>query len=1565
MNHKGSDDAQLAALGLRSELRRDFSTLSMLGLAFAVLNTWTAVSASLPVSLTSGGSISIVWGLFTAGLCNLCIAASLAEFLSAYPTAGGQYHWVAGKTRVFGFLLSWPKWTPILSWVNGWIAVAGWVALVATNALLSSQLMVGIVSLLHPAYEAQRWHQFLIYIALTLLSFLVNAFLNSLLPIIYRGAFAWSIGGFVVACIAMLACASPEYHSASFVFGEFINRTGSPKIDASAQLLQGGLGVTAFDAVAHMIEEIPDASVQGPKIMVLCVIIGTVTGAIFLIVLLFVSGDMEAVISSSAGPLLQIFLNATSNAAGAICLLMLPLICIVFALLSVMTTSSRMIFAFARDGGLPASPAFARVHPRLGQPLNALALSSVVVILFGFVFLASSSAFNAIMSASVVALDLSYGMPIAIRCLRGRDILPEGRWRLPAWLGWTVDLISLAYISLTTVLFLLPPNRPVTGTNMNYCVVAFAIVIVVSVFQWVVDGQKNFVGPRLNFETSHEQSENGNSRGVLAADGAPLPPGDEHAVSVSLPTWRDTLGWAHRDESVLCQFQTGYPRFYVPHLVRDLAQRLVRWAKQPISASAAVLLPSSTMAGSCELYLKKRGAVLGQEASVVSFSVRFDDGLIQAIDEDFHSTGPYDHVFVVLHPDSLSREAKAFWQHTGFGISSRFASFWLNNAPFLGDEKINMKKNNLSGSAELLPVVEARQAALSLGQRIAGLYSVSQDDVFLYHTGMSAIAHAALALRGDSDKACRVAVFGFPYVDTFKVLSRVHGFECVLYGHASTSELDGLEAELESGTRFDMLVAEFPGNPLLRSSDLSRLSALSRKHGFSIIIDDTIGTAVNVNVISCCDVICTSLTKMFSGACNVMGGSIVLSPYSRHQRSLRDGLSDTYEDTYFPLDVIVMNQNSAAFESRVLMASRNAKRLVQQLRCHRAVDRVYYPWGDATQHLYDLFRRPEGEYGYLVTIQFVEPAAAVAFFDALDVAKGPSLGTNFTLCCAYTLLAHASELEWAAKYGVTEHLVRISVGIEEQESLVALVDAALAATEPNLYSLWVSGQDTQGHGEIIPVQDPSTGQVFAECQSASPSDVETAIQAAHKTFTSGIWSRAPRQARASVLDRAADLLSDELPALIRLEVRQTGRAVREMKAQLPTLLRWFRYYAAVIRTEERPLLPTTGSLHNWLERVPLGVVVQLTPFNHPLLIAVKKLAPALAAGNCVIVKPSELAPLTCLRLGPLLKAAGLPDGVLAVLPGYGPVTGAALVGNPLVRKVDVTGGTVAGRAIGAVVGRNLARYTAELGGKAPLVVFDSACVDAAVNGIAFGAFVASGQTCVAATRIIAHVSLLPELEEKLRRKSESIARRMGSPSNPDSSMGSLISARQLDGVDALVREAISGPEPAARLVCGGRRMTGLSPLDGTDLSQGYFYPPTVLSSTTGNSITSTRLWREEAFGPAIVLVGFDSEAEAVELANDSEYGLGAAIWTRDLAQAFRVTGRIECGIVWVNTHHRNDPSSPWGGATNASGVGSENGLEAYHAYTTTKSIIINYAPVEESLVDDDWFKEGAENVRYG
>lgn len=402
------------------------------------------------------------------------------------------------------------------------------------------------------------------------------------------------------------------------------------------------------------------------------------------------------------------------------------------------------------------------------------------------------------------------------------------------------------------------------------------------------------------------------------------------------------------------------------------------------------------------------------------------------------------------------------------------------------------------------------------------------------------------------------------------------------------------------------------------------------------------------------------------------------------------------------------------------------------------------------------------------------------------------------------------------------------------------------------------------------------------------------MKLAHAAFKSGIWSKAPRHVRADVLEKIAELLTKNLPQLIELEVRQTGRAIREMNAQVPSLVKWFKYYAAIIRTEERSVLPTMGALHNWVDRKPLGVVAQITPFNHPLLIAVKKIAPALAAGNSIVLKPSELTPLTSIELGKLMKKAGLPDSVFNVLPGDGAITGKALVQHPLIKKVDVTGGTPAGRAIGAIAGQNLAHFTAELGGKAPLIVFESADIDLAVNGIAFGSFIASGQTCVAATRIIVQSKIYEILLKELAEKAKSIERRMGSPKNVESMMGPLISAKQLANVEALVDNAI---EVGIKVGSGGRRMLGTSELDGTDFSKGYYYPPTVLYDTPSRLLRS-RIWKEEAFGPIIVVVPFDTEEEALSLANDCEFGLGAAIWTQDLSQAFRVSEEIEAGICW-------------------------------------------------------------------
>jgi acyl-CoA reductase-like NAD-dependent aldehyde dehydrogenase len=324
------------------------------------------------------------------------------------------------------------------------------------------------------------------------------------------------------------------------------------------------------------------------------------------------------------------------------------------------------------------------------------------------------------------------------------------------------------------------------------------------------------------------------------------------------------------------------------------------------------------------------------------------------------------------------------------------------------------------------------------------------------------------------------------------------------------------------------------------------------------------------------------------------------------------------------------------------------------------------------------------------------------------------------------------------------------------------------------------------------------------------------------------------------------------------------------------------------------------------------------PFNHPLLIAIKKIAPALAAGNSVVVKPSELAPITVLELAEIAEKAGVPPGVLSVLPG-GAGVGRTLIENPLIRKVDITAGTKAGRAIGSIVGRNLASFTAELGGKAPIVVFEDADIISAVNGVAFASFVASGQTCVSGTRIIIHSDIYDEFMSRFLSKVKSIREGMGSPHNPQSTMGTIVSQAHLERIHGMVSRT------KGKIVAGGERLTYTSSLDGTDFSQGAFYPPTIVTEIP----LEDELWREEVFGPVVVVHKFSTEAEGVALANDCKYGLGAGVWTKDISRGHRVAAEIQSGLCWINTHHRNDPSSPWGGFKE-SGIGRENGVEALH-----------------------------------
>lgn len=490
-------------------------------------------------------------------------------------------------------------------------------------------------------------------------------------------------------------------------------------------------------------------------------------------------------------------------------------------------------------------------------------------------------------------------------------------------------------------------------------------------------------------------------------------------------------------------------------------------------------------------------------------------------------------------------------------------------------------------------------------------------------------------------------------------------------------------------------------------------------------------------------------------------------------------------------------------------------------------------------------------------------------------------------------------------------------------------------------------------GPSFPVLNPATSEEISRVPEATPDEIDQAILNAQKVFESGVWSKRPAIQRSKVLSNLARALEEELPRYAKLEVAQTGRAIREMNAQLGRLPEWLDYFAALLRTNQSYVAPTQGSLLNYVERVPLGVVAQITPFNHPLLIAIKKIAPALAAGNSVIVKPSELAPLTVIEFAELAHRCGIPEGTLTVLNGTGPGVGQRIVANALIKKVDITAGTNAGRAVGSVVGHNLAAFTAELGGKAPIVVFDDADLRSAVNGAAFACFVASGQTCVSGTRLIVQDGIYDEFMKLFLDKVEGIRRGMGDPSDPKCTMGTVISSQHLDRIEASVKRT------QGRVVAGGSRLTGKSEVDSFDFSNGSFFPPTVVTEIP----LEDELWQEEIFGPVVVVKRFTSEDEGVNLANNCKYGLGAGLWTKDLSRAHRVAGRMEAGLTWVNTHHRNDPSSPWGGMKE-SGIGRENGVEAYNAYSQSKSVIINTATPEDTQMTDDWFDVSV-GRRYG
>ena len=481
------------------------------------------------------------------------------------------------------------------------------------------------------------------------------------------------------------------------------------------------------------------------------------------------------------------------------------------------------------------------------------------------------------------------------------------------------------------------------------------------------------------------------------------------------------------------------------------------------------------------------------------------------------------------------------------------------------------------------------------------------------------------------------------------------------------------------------------------------------------------------------------------------------------------------------------------------------------------------------------------------------------------------------------------------------------------------------------YQMYIDGKYVDSaSGKWFDSYNPYTGEPWAQIAQGNAEDADRAVRAAHKAYTEGPWPQLSASQRGLLLHKLGDLVARDARKLAETEVRDNGKLIAEMQGQLNYIPQWYYYFGGLADKIQGAVIPLDKKgFFNFTRHEPLGVVGAITPWNSPLLLAAWKLAPALAAGNTVVIKPSEFTSASTLEFVKLFEEAGFPPGVVNVVTGFGKDVGTPLVEHPLVKKIAFTGSDATGRAINELAAKTFKRVSLELGGKSPNIVFADAKIEDAVNGAVSGIFAATGQTCIAGSRLLLQESIHDAFMEKLLALAKTA--RMGDPMSLDTQVGPVTTRPQYEKVLGYIDIA---KKEGAKLLLGG------GPATRPECGKGWFVEPTVFAGVNNKM----RIAQEEVFGPVLSVIKFKDEEEALAIANDVRFGLGSGVWTSDIGRAMRMSERIQAGTVWINTYRAVSYLSPFGGYKD-SGLGRENGMDAMREYLQVKSVWINTGAV--------------------